>query len=229
MHGRFDWSLLIACSVLESCRKMLEVGTSIFFLFFYVQKGTYYRAFEANTYEFSIIGNSTTKAIYSHTKLQIYIFWKADKIQVSRNEKRSSNSLSMCTALKKNSIFYFTNKNVTLQSVTTMFMHKKMHHTHTQCPALKPLCMHAWFRIKTWNACVLSSSRHASYINGPFSSRDLMTSLKLKSNVVRHLGAQVTIGRYGQRNAFGYYCTFTVSDYESVFFFTVGTHSMVRI
>ena len=72
-------------SVLESCRKVLEVGTSKKISFFF--NGTYYRAFKASTYEFSIIGNSRTKAICSNTKLQIYVFWKADKIHVSRNEK----------------------------------------------------------------------------------------------------------------------------------------------
>ena len=48
-----------------------------------------------------------------------------------------------------------------------------------------------------------------------------MTSLKLKLFVVRHLGAQVTIGRYGQNKAFGYYCTFAcaVSDYGFGFIF----------
>ena len=43
--------------------------------------------------------------------------------------------------------------------------------------------------------------------------------MKLKLFVVRHLGAQVTIGRYGQNKAFGYYCTFTVSDYGFGFIF----------
>ena len=35
--------------------------------------------------------------------------------------------------------------------------------------------------------------------------------------VVHHLGAQVTIGRYRQNKALGYYCTFTISDYEFKF------------
>ena len=44
----------------------------------------------------------------------------------------------------------------------------------------------------------------------------------IKLFVVRHLGAQVTTGRYGQNKAFGYYCTFTVSDYGFVLFFYSG-------
>ena len=37
--------------------------------------------------------------------------------------------------------------------------------------------------------------------------------------LTRHFGAQVTIGRYGQNKALGYYCTFTISDYELGFIF----------
>ena len=43
--------------------------------------------------------------------------------------------------------------------------------------------------------------------------------MTFKLFVSRHLGAQVTTGRYGQNKAFGYYCTFTVSDYEFGFIF----------
>ena len=48
-----------------------------------------------------------------------------------------------------------------------------------------------------------------------------MTLLRVKLFVVRHLG---DIGWHGQNKGFGYYCTFTVSDYEfGVIIFTVGT------
>ena len=53
----------------------------------------------------------------------------------------------------------------------------------------------------------------------PFLSREQWYSLKLKLFVVRHLGGQVTIRRYGQNKAFGYFYTFTVSDYAFGFIF----------
>ena len=52
-----------------------------FFPFLNVLNGAYYRAFEASMYEFSIIENSGTKAIYSHTKLQVLYFGKQIKFK----------------------------------------------------------------------------------------------------------------------------------------------------
>ena len=46
-----------------------------------------------------------------------------------------------------------------------------------------------------------------------------MTFIEIKIILCRLLGAQVTIGRYGQNKAFCYYCTFTVSDYGFGFIF----------
>ena len=61
--------------------------------------------------------------------------------------------------------------------------------------------------------------QHHSSAYRPFSSCEQRHSLKLKLFVVRHLGAQVTIGLYGQNKALGYYCMFTVSDYGFGFIF----------